>query len=88
MCTNLFLDTVTNICLYLDMPMYPPVRRRNDSHGSGTESQDNDGKHDYERDPRAWQNYPVPPHPGQYIIMNIAVLKPYSEVFLIPSTGF
>ncbi|VDI76129.1 Hypothetical predicted protein [Mytilus galloprovincialis] len=49
-----------------NMPMYPPVRRRNDSHGSGTESQDNDGKHDYERDPRAWQNYPVPPHPGQF----------------------
>jgi hypothetical protein len=33
--------------------MYPPVRRRNDSHGSGTDSQDNEGKHDYERDPRA-----------------------------------
>ena len=44
--------------------MYPPVRRRNDSHGSGTDSQDNEGKHDYERDPRAWPNYPVPPHPG------------------------
>jgi hypothetical protein len=38
--------------------------RRNDSHGSGTDSQDNEGKHDYERDPRAWPNYPVPPHPG------------------------
>ena len=44
--------------------MYPPVRRRNDSHGSGTDSQDNEGKHEYERDPRAWPNYPVPPHPG------------------------
>lgn len=49
------------------MPIYPPVRRRNDSDGSGTESEGNDDKHDYERDPRAWPDFPVPPHPGECI---------------------
>lgn len=52
--------------MFLDMPMYPQMRRRNDSHGSGTDSQDNDGKHEFDRDPRSWQNYPVP-HPGMIL---------------------
>ena len=54
--------------------MYPPVRRRNDSHGSGTDSQDNEGKHEYERDPRAWPNYPVPTHPGNTILTCLLLL--------------
>lgn len=51
--------------------MYP-MRRRNDSHGSGTDSQDTEGRQepfdrDPRADPRAWGNYPMPHgHPGQY----------------------
>ncbi|XP_048776168.2 protein PRRC2C-like isoform X5 [Ostrea edulis] len=49
------------------MPMYPPMRRRNDSHGSGNDGQDGEGRPDgYERgDPR--QFYPhMPPHLAQF----------------------
>ncbi|KAJ8300218.1 hypothetical protein KUTeg_021737 [Tegillarca granosa] len=49
------------------MPMFP-MRRRNDSHGSGTDSQEHESRQEpsYDRDPRAWANYPMPPHPGQF----------------------
>ncbi|XP_061164829.1 protein PRRC2C-like isoform X2 [Saccostrea echinata] len=45
------------------MPMYPPMRRRNDSHGSGNDGQDGEGRPEgYERgDPRQFYP-PMPPH--------------------------
>lgn len=48
------------------MPMYPPMRRRNDSHGSGNDGQDGEGRTEaYERDPRQFY-HPMPPHLAQF----------------------
>lgn len=48
------------------MPMYPPMRRRNDSHGSGNDGQDGEGRTEaYERDPRQFY-HPMPPHLTQF----------------------
>lgn len=48
------------------MPMYPPMRHRNDSHGSGNDGQDGEGRTEaYERDPRQFY-HPMPPHLAQF----------------------
>lgn len=47
------------------MPPVYPVRKRTDSHGSGTDSQENESQPDmYDRDPRTWVY--GPPHGPQH----------------------
>ncbi|XP_078324244.1 uncharacterized protein LOC111125384 isoform X5 [Crassostrea virginica] len=48
------------------MPMYPPMRRRNDSHGSGNDGQEGEGRPEgYDRDPRQFY-HPMAPHMAQF----------------------